>query len=228
LTSQAILIVTWYGTVKYCLELLKSLENYKDYPLVVAINESEKLTDPEFLEYLQSHPIEVIPIAGNRWECGGLMAASVFSPYQEFILIQDTLEVKDPSIFNQMFAYEGRSVAFGDGWLCYLGKYRRDVLNQVIIPTCLTKMEAFYHEVKFGALYNWVAKHVEGQDPVVMFPEWHNDNPNNWIEERFERQNLVLDNPYLIKRKSLHWKGAGPFQGAIAWEESPTKASEEG
>jgi hypothetical protein len=227
LTSQAILIVTWYGTVKYCLELLKSLENYKDYPLVVAINEVEKLTDTEFLEYLQSHSIEVLPIVGNRWESGGLMAASVFSPYQEFILIQDTLEVKDPSIFNQMFAYEGRSVAFGDGWLCYLGKYRREVLNQIIIPTCFTKMDAFYHEVKLGALYNWVAAHVEGQAPVVMFPEWKNENPNNWTEEKFGRENLVLDNPYLIKRKSILWGNMGPFNGALAWE-SPTNVTKEG
>jgi len=214
--KRAILIVTWSGTTHYCLNLLRTLEDYKEYPLIVAINDVENCKDEKFLAYLNTHDIEVLPIEGNRWEMGALTAITALTSYDEFILIQDTLEVRNPSIFKTMFDFEDRSVSFGPGWLCYLGKYRRQVLNQVMIPICLTKVDAFYQEVRFGALYDIVANVVEGQSPVILFPEWGNDNPLNWTDDMFGRRNLVLDNPYLIKRKGIEWYGMGPFAASIA------------
>lgn len=201
--DKAILIVTWAGTVKYCQQLLESLKDYKDFPIVIAITESENCYDEEFLEYVKDY--EILPVEGNRWELGGLTAAMCFTEYKEFILIQDTLEVKDPTIFNIMFSHEGRSVAFGKDWGCYIGKYRREILNQFPIPICLTKMDAFYHEHMFPVMYSFVAAQMEGEPPIILFPEWNNENPNNWYDYEFGRENLVLDNPYLIKRKSVIW-----------------------
>jgi hypothetical protein len=198
--KQAILIVTWAGTVKYCQRLLESLKGYKNYPIIVAINEIESCHDEEFLEYVKDY--DVLKIEGNRWELGGLTAAICYTSYDEFILIQDTLEVKDPSIFDMMFRHNG-SIAFGKDWQCYLGKYRRQVLNSITIPICLTKMDAFYQEVMFASMYTFVANQVEGIVVPTLFPEWGNDNPNNWQDHEFDRDNIVLDNPYLIKRKSV-------------------------
>ena len=215
--KAAILVVTHYSTTHFCLDLLRSLESVH-YPIVVTINEAEKcdaILDMAFLRYLAEKQIETIPIEGNRWEIGGLTAALICTSYDEFILIQDTLEIRDSNIFDLLFAHEGYSVAFGPGWLCYLGKYRRDILNRLMLPVVLTKLDAFYQEVHFGQYYNMVAADVEKREPIVLFPQWGNDNPANTYETHFGRENIVLDNPYVIKRKSLSWAPVGPFNSTI-------------
>jgi hypothetical protein len=108
-------------------------------------------------------------------------------------------------MFSEQF--DGKSLAYGPNWLCYLGKYRRQILTQFPLPVCLNKMDAFYYEHFLPRMYESVAKDFEGEAIHVLFPEWGNTNPKNTIDEHFGRKNLVLDNPYLIKRKSLEWKG---------------------
>jgi hypothetical protein len=203
--DQAILLVSWAGTIHFAKYLLQTgLANYSR-PIVVVVNEVEKVTDHETFTWLMDH-YHTIPIDGNRWEVGGLEAMVVFSSFQEWVLIQDTLEVIDPRIFDVMFdQFPNRSVAFGPGWQCYLGKYRREVLMQFPLPTVLNKMDACYWEQVLSQMYGAVAKEVEGEYPHVLFPDWDNANPKNTTEFSFGRNNLVLYNPYVIKRKSTEW-----------------------
>lgn len=204
--KKAILVVTWKGTLNYCYDLLESIKHYKGAEIVVALNDCEDVpSDHPFFDYLRSNDISLLPIQGNRWECGGMTAIMAFTDYDEFVLIQDTLEIKDTIIFDMMFAKEGKSIAFGRDWLCYLGKYRREVLNQFPIPICLTKMDAYYNEHMVANIYMYVAEKIEGSKVEVLFPDWTNDNPLNYFEEKFERKNLVLYNPFVVKRKSLYW-----------------------
>jgi hypothetical protein len=209
-SKQAILLVSWAGTIHLAKELLET--SLKDYnrDIVVVINDIAAVKDEETLSWLMNCGHKVFPVEGNRWEMGGLEAMIVFTGYEEFILIQDTLEIKDTKIFDIMFdEYPGRSVAFGKDWACYLGKYRRQILMQFPLPPVLNKMDAFYWEQVLPMAYEGVAKQLEGHELAVLFPEWHNKNPNNYYDEKFGRTNIVLDNPYLIKRKSVEWPG--PF-----------------
>jgi hypothetical protein len=207
-SKQAVLLVTWAGTIGLAAQMLEtSLKNYSR-PIIVVVNEVESVEDTETLMWIIANH-RTVPIEGNRWEVGGLEAMLAFTDFDEWILIQDTLEIKDISIFDYMFSdtFFERSVAFGPGWLCYLGKYRREILTQFPMPVVLNKMDAFYYEHYLPKMYEFIAKQVEGQPVHVLFPEWGNNNPNNTIDEMFGRKNLVLDNPYLIKRKSLEWPG---------------------
>jgi hypothetical protein len=76
-------------------------------------------------------------------------------------------------------------------------------------------MDAFYYEHVLPSMYGYVAKELEGEEPVVLFPEWGNGNPNNYTETKFDRENIVLYNPYLIKRKSTEWKGPLGVRAAV-------------
>lgn len=208
--DQAILLVSWAGTIHLAKAQLEGpLKGYSQ-DIVVVINEIESVTDHSTLSWLMNSGHKIIPIDGNRWEVGALEAILVFTDYQEWILIQDTLEILDTSIFQVMFDnFPNRSVAFGPGWMCYLGKYRRAILLQFPLPSAHNKMDAFYYEHVLPTMYNVIAIAIEGQEPHILFPDWTNTNPNNYYEEKFGRKNLVLANPYLIKRKSTEWKG--PF-----------------
>jgi hypothetical protein len=217
-SDQAILLVSWAGTIHLAKQQLEGpLKGYSQ-DVIVVINEIEKTTDHATLAWLMDNH-KVIPIDGNRWEVGGLEAMLVFTGYQEWVMIQDTLEILDASIFQVMFDdFPGRSVAYGPGWMCYLGKYRREVLLHFPLPTVLNKMDAVYYEHILPTMYGVMAVAVEGQEPHILFPEWTNKNPANYYEEKFGRNNLVIANPYVLKRKSTEWHGpfglrAGVFQG---------------
>lgn len=208
-TKKALLLVTWAGTIHYAKHRLQNDLNNYPRPVIVVINEIESVTDNDTLTWLMEN-YRTIPVEGNRWEVGGLQSMISFTDYDEWILIQDTLEIIDTSIFDYMFdapSLQNKSVAYGPGWLCYLGKYRREILMQFPLPVCLTKADAYYHEHMLPRIYEQVASVIEGSPVHVMFPEWGNKNPKNHTDYAFGRENLVLYNDFVIKRKSLEWEG---------------------
>jgi hypothetical protein len=216
--KQGIALVTWAGTVHLAKELLEA--SFKDYskPVVVIINEIESCQDAETLKWLIANYM-TLPVEGNRWEMGGLEAMMTFTDLDEWILIQDTLEIKDISIFDRMFSeeFDGRSVSYGPGWQCYLGKYRREVLSLILLPICLTKSDAIYHELGFPIIYDKVAQEVEGKSVYTLFMDWGNSNPANTYDTKFGRENVVLDNPFIIKRKSLGYSINCPALPNLKW-----------
>ena len=217
MNDKAILLVTCASTIHLARQLLETTRF--NYPVVVAVNQAEMLgltyDNAYSLERVQRYAAQIIPIEGNRWELGAIQYMLMFTNYDDWILIQDTIEVKDNDIFNRMFEHPNRSVSFGPFWECYLGRYRREVLTHIQIPICLTKFDSVYQEVMFHRQYNEVAKNIEQTEVLVMFSEWGNDNPKNTQDQKFGRRNLVLDNPYIIKRKSLEWSLPGDFKFTI-------------
>lgn len=215
--KQAIALVTWAGTIHLAKELLET--SLKDYSkqVVVIINEVEASEDVDTLKWLVNNYF-TLPVQGNRWEVGGLEAMMALTDFDEWILIQDTLEIKDITIFDSMFNSYGKSVSFGPGWHCYLGKYRREVLNQITLPVCLNKIDAIYHElITLPRMYNKVAEILEGQPVKVLFENWGNANPTNTYDYKFNRKNLVLGNPYIVKRKSLEYEIYCPILPNLRW-----------
>lgn len=216
--KQGIVLVTWAGTIHLAMELLHRLEGYTK-PIVVVINEIEACYDKDCLEWIIKKYL-TIPVQGNRWEVGGLEAAIALTDLDEWVLIQDTIEIKDTNIFDIMFDQRG-SVSFGPDWQCYLGKYRREVLSQIMLPTCLNKIDAMYYELMLPKIYNEIAQRLEGHSVIVLFPEWGNNNPANTKDFKFDRDNIVLYNPYIVKRKSLAYKINCPALPNFRWSSPP-------
>ena len=114
-----------------------------------------------------------------------------------FMLLQDSVIVKDPKFFDMAFDYP-RSVAvsqcptvFG----MYLGIYHRDTLAAAGMPQPKTKKEAIYYEM------HWSNRYCSYEHVPVMFPEFNDHNAKGKTIELFGRNNLVLENDYLIKYK---------------------------
>jgi hypothetical protein len=213
--KQALAVVTWAGKVEETFpSFAESLGQYRKYPLIVVVNESRFLL-PKIKYFLDANYI-LLENENNLWEVGAIETIMRKTDVDEFIFMQDTMVVKNPAIFDQMFNnFPNRSVAFGQHWWCYLGKYRRSTLEQIRMPKVLTKKQAMYQEVAFIKSY----LDVEPEVPY-LFPDWGLENPENRIEEKFGRTNLVLENPYVVKYSGTVANKEGEFKTTeLTWED---------
>lgn len=127
------------------------------------------------------------------YELGAFRIVLDRSDLDEFLFFQDTFEVKDQGFINDVFA-DPRSVALGPTFFHYAGKWKRSVLEKMEIPVVRSKRESIHYEHTFSRQY-W-----EIEDVWVFDPEFH-DGVVSRYEERFGRQNMVLENQWYIKRK---------------------------
>ena len=197
--NQGITIGTWYGGQEPCERLIKSLWNI-EYPVLVVVN-AIKETPPEWLQRLYALTGE------QRWhlwgndfdgyEIGAIEATLEHTNWDEFIFLQESIEVKDQSLFKKLFdEYPNQSVAYNPHFQMYLGKFRREILNNLKLPLVRDKIEAVRQEELFTRDY-WNA------DPTtqVFNPNFKDENfYHNW-EEMWGRKNLKLEDDYIIKRK---------------------------
>jgi hypothetical protein len=210
--KQCLVVVTWAGNDQTLPSFLKSIENYHKYPLVIVVNEY-LLMEPSQLEDLARNNI-ILANRENLWECGAIYSVLQNTDYDEFIFLQDTQVIKDPTIFDLMFSFKDQSVIFGYRWGCYLAKYRREILSQIVkFPITRTKMDSMYWEVMLPRQYSMLERKIP-----ELFYYWRDDNPKNWVEEKFGRSNLVLDNPYILKYKGT--VAFGDFKTTdLTWDE---------
>lgn len=114
-----------------------------------------------------------------------------------FLFLQDSVIIKDELLIEAAFAQEG-SVCFStDPFMfgMYLGVYDMEVLRQIDIPTVTSKRQSIDFEISWHKTYCDMAGEV-----TVMFDDIR-DSMAKGIEVRHGRENLVLENDYLIKYK---------------------------
>lgn len=194
--KQGIVIVTWSGGMDSCNLLLHSFYSYHKYPIYIILNDVRNAPTSWVIELRKNYNLFVT--TDDSFECGALHAVMEMTDLDEFLLIQDTFEIKNTFFIDQMFeAYVGQSVSFGPNLFHYFGKFRRETLNKLKIPITTTKYDAIQAEKEF------IGKEYLGaeEDTLVLFPDFHDANKNNVIEQRWGRANLVLENDYVIKRK---------------------------
>lgn len=194
--KQGIVIVTWSGGINQCDLLLHSLSRYHKYPVYILLNDVRNAPISWAVELRRNY--HLISTISDSYECGALRAIMSMTDLDEFILIQDTFEIKNTSFIDHMFeGYPGRSVSFGPYFAHYFGKFRREVLEKFEIPETYTKYDAIMAEKDFiGKVY------FESEENIpVLFPDFNDFNKDNIIEERWGRANLKLENDYVIKRK---------------------------
>lgn len=116
-----------------------------------------------------------------------------------FMYLADSVVVKDERLF-QLLDEQG-SIAFSSDpgiYGMYLGVYERKVLEKIQIPYPKNKKEVIEYELSWTQTYAQAAKNVR-----IAFDNL-TDSKSKRKEVLFGRENLVLENDFLIKYKG-HW-----------------------
>jgi hypothetical protein len=119
-----------------------------------------------------------------------------------WLLLQDSVVVKDHRFFDLLEEYP-HSVAVSNCptvFGMYLGVYSRDTLSAVGIPKVNSKEEAIHYEVA------WSNKYCSVENVPVLFTDFADGNSKGF-RYVFGRNNMVIENEYLIKYKG-NWYGA--------------------
>jgi hypothetical protein len=115
----------------------------------------------------------------------------------KFLFMQDSMVIKKPEFFEMIDEYDSSLSINKDPsfYGCYMGIYERKILDQIEIPTIAKKSESIRNEI------DWNFQYVSKLDVIpVLFPEFSDANATR-KEIKFGRENLVLENDYLIKYK---------------------------
>lgn len=199
MTKQGITVTTWSGGEEPCKRLLKSIWNI-EYPVLIVINDAHN-TPKSWWEKLYAWSGEmtwhIYQQQFDGYELGAIQATLDHTDWDEFILLQDTIEIKDQEVFRLMFTeYPGQSVSYNPHFQMYLGKYRRDILKQISIPEVRTKVEAVRQEEQFAYAYQ-----KADPDLKIFNPQFKDEAFYTSWEEMFGRKNLRMEDDYIIKRK---------------------------
>jgi hypothetical protein len=150
-------------------ELLISLSNYSKYPIVV-------LSDFSF-------------------EIGKLNFLMEHTKLDEWVLLHDSCLIKDTKLFD-LFFYPEESVcltSFPNMFGMYMGKWRRSILREMVLPEVKTKTQAVAFEETFCRDY------ASRDYTKVLFPDLIDSDV---FVHRFGRKVMKIENEYIIKYKS--------------------------
>ena len=120
--------------------------------------------------------------------------------FDRFLFLQDSVTVS-AGLYDRLSDFEGSVALLSDPvpFGCYLGVYERKVLNSMGIPQIVTKREAVEAEIW------WTQHYVKAAGSVpVLFPEVR-DSMAQRVVHRHGRDNLVLENEFLVKYKGT-WR----------------------
>lgn len=114
-----------------------------------------------------------------------------------FMFLQDSIIIKDEKIFELLYEDKGSIALTNDPCMygMYMGIYERHVLEKVDIPIPKSKAESIQYELTWTDAYCKAARNVR-----LAFTDL-TDSRAKRKEVIFGRENLVLENDFLIKYK---------------------------
>lgn len=121
-----------------------------------------------------------------------------------FLFLQDSWMVKDAKFWDLLAETNGSVSLNRDPYFfgCYAGVYESDIVAEIGVPVVSSKREAVTLEIAWNRKYVSLAG-----EPPVLFPELCDANATRKVE-LFGRENLVLENEYLVKFKGTwDWSG---------------------
>lgn len=149
----------------------------------------------ECLKSIGERPVVIL--SDYTYELGKIKWIHQNTTIDKFLFLQDSVIIKNPEFFKIIDEYDC-SVSINKDpsfYGCYMGIYERKILDQIEIPKIYKKSESIYNEIY------WNLEYVKKLDKIeVLFPELSDRNAKR-KEFKFERENLVLENDYLIKYK---------------------------
>ena len=145
---------------------------------------------------LESIKQPVLVLSDFGFELGKIHTIFYKTKIDRFLLLQDSVVIKNQNIFDLLndegsIALTNDPVPFG----MYMGVYEREVLEKIHIPLPKTKQEAIRYELEWTKIYCNHALTLR-----IAFPELCDKNAKH-KKVVFGRENLVLENDYLIKYK---------------------------
>ena len=114
-----------------------------------------------------------------------------------FMFLQDSVIIKDEKIFELLYQDKGSIALTNDPGMygMYMGIYERKILEQIEIPIPKSKNEAIQYELTWTDTYCKAARNVR-----LAFTDL-TDNRAKRKQVIFGRENLVIENDFLIKFK---------------------------
>lgn len=153
--------------------------------------------DSQFKD-LVSHNIEIlkefnVKIAENgeqsKYEQLGLETGIMY--FDEFILLQDSVKIKDTSLFKKMLE-SPRSVFLSNWGQNYFCKYKSDILKKIKIDI-KDKKDSVEYERELHKLYK------QFENPEIMLDGCLENT--NVFEKAYGRNNMICENEYFKKYK---------------------------
>ena len=142
-----------------------------------------------------------IVVSEYGYEIGKIRWMMENTNFDRWLMLQDSVVVKDLSLFDLAFSHPN-SVALSNcpvKFGMYLGIYTRKTLSKVEIPIAHDKEDAIRYEVE------WSKKYCESEKNIPTLFEDFSDGNSKRTVNIFGRENLVLENEYLIKYKGT-WR----------------------
>jgi hypothetical protein len=141
-----------------------------------------------------SRPVVVVSDFG--YELGKIKWVFENTNCDRFLFLQDSLVIRDESLFEQVFEAKGSSCIM-DTPSClgsYMGVYERSVLSKIDIPVIHTKEDSIYFEIEWTQRYIELCESFSHPISIV-----HKELET---VRKFGRENLLYVNQYYEK-----WKG---------------------
>jgi hypothetical protein len=156
---------------------------------------------PEILDSIRTtYPIMITNHEG--YQIDGLRKAFEQSPFEEIFFIQESMVVKDNSVWDLIFkGTEGYSVTFNNDFQMFLAKYQRRIVNKIPFPTVTSRRQ----DIQEGEGYwNFLYRDYCPQNTILLDP-MIDPNPDIWEhhEWKHDRDNIVVENSYFKKWKSV-------------------------
>lgn len=193
--KKGIVIVTSKKTKDFLDDCILSCVNTK-YPTLVVSNDNY---NPDIND---TNMIKCVINDWNGFELGGIVRG--MEVFDEFILLQDTILIKDQSLFDVAFSYRG-CVYFTAEDLAYhySAKFRTKILKMMEIPRVNTVREATDNERSFGNKYIALEREQEKDyPPMLINPPVPCGNFGDPIIEKYGRKGIIVSNPYMEKHKT--------------------------
>ncbi|MCC7571151.1 hypothetical protein KO465_07500 [Candidatus Micrarchaeota archaeon] len=141
------------------------------------------------------YPVLVVDCDG--YEMGKIYWTLLNTDVDEFIFLQDTVEIKNNDLFKICFEDFDKSVSICNSprmFGCYMGKFKRSILERMALKPTQTKLSSVEYEMQIGDDYS------NFEMPIKLFD---NLGKTDKFIEKWGHKVMVIENEYLIKYKSI-------------------------
>lgn len=146
---------------------------------------------------LESIERSVVILSDLTFELGKIKWVFENTKIERFMFLQDSVVIKNQKIFELLDEDKGSIALTNDPCMygMYLGIYERKILEMIDIPVPKSKAESIAFELSWTETYCRAARNVR-----LAFTDL-TDSRAKRKEVLFGRENLVLENEFLIKYK---------------------------
>lgn len=197
--NRAVVVGAYHGNAEALELLLQSLTGCR-WPVVIVVS-GGAMAPPEWLAHLETL-VEVhvdwhlFVNAEDTYELGAFARVLLDTRLDEFLFLQDTFEVLDQSFIDRVMAHDG-PVALGPAMFHYAAKWRREILEKMVLPVVRNKRQSVHWEHAFSSEY----LRLETKPLWVVDPHFH-DGEHKGFVKMFGRTNMLLENDWYRKRKA--------------------------